>query len=204
MMDIHIQEKRLMMMIEGYHKSECQSLLSSAHEKMAKKLQKAFHKARVMVHASIVSERKRTRELIHIAQAGLETKRRKHSIQADAMILEIGFKCIKQQLLNSWHNSNSRQLWINTALQAALKNLPAGDWQLHHPIDWSTEECQRVIEMTRLHSINVFFQVNAEIRSGIRIEAATTILDMTEQGLLVDKQRLESRLLALFYQVSQS
>jgi len=204
MMDMHIQEKRLMMMIEDYQKRECQSLLSSAHEKMAIKLQKALYKAREIVHDSIVSERKRTRELIHIAQAELETKRRKHSIQADAMILELGFKCIKQQLLNSWHNSNSRQLWINNALEAALNNLPSGNWQLYHPTDWSTDESQRVIEMTRLHTINVFFQVSTEIKSGIKIEAATTILDMSEHGLLADKQRLESRFLALFHQVSQS
>jgi len=204
MMDIHIQEKRLMMMIGDYHKRECQSLLSSAHEKMATKLQMALHKAREIVHASIVTERKRTRELIHIAQAELETKRRKHSIQADTMILELGFKSIKQQLLNRWHNSNSRQLWINNAIEAALNNLPSGNWLLYHPTDWSTDESQRVIEMTHLHSINVLFQVNTEIKCGIKIEAETTILDMSEQGLLADKQRLESRFLALFHQVSQS
>jgi len=58
--------------------------------------------------------------------------------------------------------------------------------------------------MPCLHAVKLFFQANKAIKSGIRIEVESTVLDMTDQGLLTDKHRLESRLLALFHQVVSS
>jgi len=201
-MDIKQQEQRLTQMIENYRNSECQSLLSSTNKKVSYRLKKAFHKARADVHTTIVTEKQRVKERIHRAQAELETKRRKQSIQADTLILELGFKNIKQQLLNSWQNDSSRQNWINSAVESALKSLPYGDWYLHHPVDWSDQESRSVIEMTQTYKINVYFRHDTTIDSGIKIEASAAVLDMTEQGLLADQQRLESRFLALFHQVS--
>lgn len=203
-MDFSDQEKRLMMLIEDYSKNECQKLLSSAHDKAAMILHKAFHKSRKNVQATIVTERQRAMERIHAAQAELKTQRRIHARQGDAMVLELGRKRIKQQLLNNWNNHNSRQIWISNALQSALKCLSQGDWYIHYPNDWSNEDNQQVSDFTRFHSINPFFQPDTEIICGIKIEVSSTVLDMTDQGLLADKHRLDSRLLALFQQVSSS
>jgi hypothetical protein len=201
-MDISKQEKRLMLLIEDYRENECQKLLSSAHKKVALILQKAFHKAREYVHTTIVSERQRSSERIHLAQAELETHKRKHERLADAMVLELGRERIKQQLLKSWHDNHSRQLWISNAFLSALKYLPHGNWQIHHPVGWSIEESQQVIEMPNMQKVKLFFQSDTKISCGIKIEVASTVLDMTAQGLLADEHRLESKLLALYYQVS--
>ncbi|MCP3848792.1 MAG: hypothetical protein GY694_00935 [Gammaproteobacteria bacterium] len=203
-MDFSDQEQYLMMLIEDYCKNECQELLSSANNKAEMISHKAFHKSRKNVQAIIVTERQRAKECIQAAQAELKTQKRKHARQADALVLELGRKRIKQQLLNNWNAVNSRQIWISNALQTALKCLSQGDWYIHYPNDWSTEDSQQVSDFTKLHSVNPFFQPNTEITCGIKIEASSTLLDMTDQGLLADKHRLDSRLLALFQQVSSS
>lgn len=193
-----------MTLIEHYRSNECQQLLTAAHEKTSMLLHKAFHKAREYVHETIVSERQRSAEHIHVAQAELKTQKRKHTQQADAMILKLGRQAIRQQLLTNWHNNSTRQIWLKNAVNSALKHLPHGDWWIHHPLDWSDEESQLAIDITHLHKVQLFFQPDAAIKSGIRIEAAATVLDMTDQGLLADEQRLQARLLALFHQVSSS
>jgi len=203
-MTISTQEKSLMLLVEDYHKNECQKLLSSAHDKVTMMLHKAFHKAREYVHETIESERQRSTDRIQAAQSELQTQQRKHSRQADTMILELGRKRIKQQLLHHWQSSSSRQIWISKAINSALKCLPQGHWQVHHPVDWSNDETQIVMDMTQLHSIELYFQSNTTIKSGLKIEVASTVLDMTDHGLLADEYRLESRLLALFHQVYSS
>lgn len=201
-MDSSHQEKRFLQLIEDYQKKECHKVLLSADAKVSNLLRKAFHKAREYVHTTIIAERQRSAERIHAAQAELRTQKRQHMRKADEMILKLGRKRIKQQLLNDWQNSSNRQIWISKAIHSALERLPHEDWQIHHPLDWLSDESQKVIEMTRLHRVNLFFYPDAAIKSGIKITVAATVLDMTEQGILADKRHLESRLLALFYQVS--
>ena len=75
--------------------------------------------------------------------------------------------------------------------------LPAIDWLIEHNDIWTNAEQKQWAEYTKQQSERTIkFQVLENVKAGIRITGGGAVVDGTLEGLLNDRVRVESEILA--------
>jgi len=198
-MKLEERERALLQLVEDWREQECRGLIAEAEQRAAEIRCRAYAREREALHQQVAGERGRARALIQAARAERATRERRRSEQGDALVIAAAWPRLRERLLVRWQDSATRADWIAGGLEQALARLPRHDWVVRHPPDWPEDEgldLAREIERRTGHAARL--EADAHLVAGLVIAGSGAALDMSLDGLLRDRARLEARLLALW------
>ncbi|MGE5155862.1 MAG: hypothetical protein ACM3ST_17870 [Bdellovibrio bacteriovorus] len=204
-MNLDEREQGLLRLVEAYWESECRSLFEAARQEAAELIGRTYQQERARLHQRVLAERAGARERIQAARAERDTRERAGRERANARILAVAWPRIETALAARWHDSEGRQAWVQGVLEQARQLLPHGVWTLRHAPDWPEHEWQALGSLLAAQiGSEPRFVADGAISAGLAIEGAGAVLDGSLEGLLKDRTRIESRLLALLQEVPRS
>jgi hypothetical protein len=165
-------------------------------------LRRAWRRERAHLHTSVEAERTRARALIQAARAERATRERTSGDRRNARLLALAWPRLRALLQARWQDPEGREAWVAQALSTALESLPAGQWTVRHAPDWlapeAAEPCIALAELlAKQEAPAPRFTPDQELAAGLIVECGAARLDASLDGLLLDRPRLEARLLAL-------
>lgn len=193
------REQQLIALVETYQVEESRRLLEEAQQTARALLGDAYRGARRNLHQRVLAERQRARLRIEAAQAELATRERRAIEHLQSQLLEAAWPRLRSLLLERWQSRQGREAWVEGVARDALTRLPLKGWLITHPPELEGKEQERlrtwlVPQLTEPPG----FAVDARLVAGVRILTGGAVLDGSLGGLLMDRRRLEARLLGLF------
>ena len=196
-MNIDEREQGLLKLVADYREQECRRILGEAEARASALRQQAFARQRVELHQRIVAERSRAQSLIQAAEAERATRARRRSEQRDAVLVKAAWPLLREALQGRWEAPDSRQRWVTLAFAEAQRRLPTGGWQVRHAASWPEADRAATARQLEARGEPARFCADADIAAGVIIVAGGAELDMSLDGLLRDRSRLEARIIAL-------
>jgi len=197
-MNIEEREQGLLRLVDDYRDQECRRILGEAQARAREVRGQAFARERAALHQRITAERARARGLIQAAEAERATRERRRSEQLDAALVDAVWPGLVAELEARWRNAETRRDWVGHALDEALRRLARGDWLVRHAPGWPEEDRAEADQRLRQQAdVTARFSADGSIAAGLIVSASGAALDMSLEGLLRDRARVESRLLAL-------
>lgn len=198
-MNVEERERMLLKLVEEWREQECRKIIAEAEAKAAELRQQAFSRERAALHQRVVAERSRARSLIQAARAERMTRERRRSEHGDALVIGEAWPRLRARLAERWSDAEGRSRWVAGALQQALERLPHQGWIIHHPPDWvSAEQSRLATEVDTRTGYAPTLEADDSLDAGLVIGASGALLDMSLDGLLRDRARIDARLLALW------
>ena len=198
---VHAQVERLLDVVHAYQQQQCDKIVTQANKEAKQIIDRAYREARLRLHQEILESRDRMQGEILAANAKSHTLRKKYQHEADRRYLDRAWDLLKAKLLERWHNKEQRQRWVQKHLVEALRLLLGTEWLVEHPNSWTVHEQQQFYTQARQKcEVVVNFAESPDIAAGIRICANGATIDGSLQGLLADRSRIESELLAQYHQ----
>lgn len=193
------REQALLRLIAEYRERDCRRLLEDARRRAAEMRRQTYARERAALHERVRAERSRAEGLIQAARAERATRARRHSEQTDRDVLAQALPALREALRARWREDDSRVAWVRGAFARALALLPRGDWGLRHAPDWpARERAELLTELEQALGAAPGSQSDASISAGLVIRAGGASLDVSLEGLLADRARIEARALALW------
>ncbi len=204
-MNLEERERGLLKLVEEYRDGECRSLLEAARTEAADLVRQAYRRERARLHERVVAERAGARARINAARAERDTRERAGGERADARLLAAAWPRLRETLMERWRDPSQRRAWVASVLAQAERVLPAGTWTLRHAPDGPASDWQALARdlTARLH-IEPRLVADGAIAAGVTVECGGAILDGSLEGLLKDRTRIESRLLAILSSGAQT
>ena len=167
----------------GLHARE---ILKQAHARV---------RARLRRHISMLREKYRVS--ISAAHARKETLIRQQQQKADKACLDAAWPALREAMLALWKDPESRLKWIDAAIDSASSTLLEADWRVEYPVDFTEQEAGLLQQMftDRLQK-TPGLTASRDIEAGIRLVSHGTVVDATLEGLLQQKQTIESFLIS--------
>lgn len=188
----------LIALVRDYQASECREILEAARVEARRQVADAYRRERARLHARVISERSDARARIQAVRAERDTRIRASGERANARLLELAWPLLSSALETRWRAPTTRRLWIGSAIEQARAALPPGHWTIRHPPDWpATERGELSSLIHRDLGASPTFLADDALSGGLVIEGQGVSLDVSLEGLLHDRRRLEARLLAL-------
>jgi hypothetical protein len=198
-MKLEERERALLKLVEDWRDQECRKIIAEAEGRAAEVRRRAFARERDGLHQRVVAERGRARALIQAARAERTTRERRRSEQGDALVIAAAWPRLRQRLHARWDDAGTRADWVASALDQALERLPRRDWVVRHPPGWPGDERLRLArEIERRTGHGPTLEAESDIAAGLVIAGSGAVLDMSLDGLLRDRARIDARLLALW------
>jgi hypothetical protein len=195
--NIDEREQGLLKLVADYREQECRRILGEAEARARTLRRQAFARQRVALHQRIIAERSRAQSLIQAAEAERATRVRRRSEQRDAALMSAAWPLLRQALQDRWDAPDSRQRWVALAFSEAQHRLPHGGWVVRHPRSWPEAERAATARQLEAEGEPPRFRGDDDIAAGVIITAGGAELDMSLDGLLRDRARLEARIIAL-------
>lgn len=197
-MNLEERRKGLLELVVEYREQECRRILDAALQEAAEHRKQSFRKERAQLHNRVVAERSRARARIQAARAERATKERWSNERTSLELLDLAWPLLRERLLARWQVPEQRRRWAASSLHQALDLLPPGSWTVRHAPEWRDAEWREIAaELTERLGRTPRFQSEGGIEAGLIVECRGAILDASLKGLLQDRARVESRLLAL-------
>jgi vacuolar-type H+-ATPase subunit H len=194
---IDAQMQRLLDIVKTYQQEQCEVLMSEARQQSRGVIRQAYQLARKNIHEDIQATRQHIRDTMAAARAKQHTLMMQQRHTAASSFLEQCWDALQGSLLARWQQPQYRREWAAKILSTAAAVVPAGDWQVEHPEDWSDQEQQQLGEQARaLPGVQLQFNSVPGLAAGIRISADGAIVDGSLPGLLADRTAIESLILA--------
>ncbi|NEV61846.1 hypothetical protein [Thiorhodococcus minor] len=185
-------------LIEEYERKECAEILAEAQDEAARQLAEAYRRQRRRLHERVLAERADARARIQAVRAERDTRMRASAERANSRLLALAWPRLESALEARWQDPRTRRIWIGSAIEQARLSLPAGRWTLRHPPTWpATERAEIGARIRRDLGQSPTFLSDGALVCGLIIESQGALLDMSLEGLMRDRGRLEARLLAL-------
>lgn len=195
--DIDTRLQHLLDVVERNRKERCNEVLDKARDQARQLVKQAYHDARKRLHSKVQATREDVRQRLTAAEAQRQTRARLERQNADRALLERAWEPLNEQLLNYWHEADTRRQWIDNLIQQASKNLVGQPWRIEHPADWPEEERTELLaELVKTSGSVPEFSGKTTIKAGLRICAGDACVDGTRCGLLRSRSRIESIMLA--------
>lgn len=203
-MNLEEREQGLLRLVEAYRESECRSLLEAAHQEAASLVARVYRDERARLHQRVLAERSGARERIQAARAERDTRQRASVERASVQILAFAWPRLQQALAARWSDPLERRPWVRGLVDQARRVLPRGVWTLRHAPSWPEPERQALARTLTLElGAEPRLIADDKISAGLAIETAGGVLDGTLEGLLKDRARVEARLLALLWELTE-
>jgi len=191
--------KGLLRMLEEAGERQCDELASKADQKIAGIRRKAFSEARQRVQRAVAQERKRLAQALARVEAEIETAQRQHILKHDAKLVAEGRQLLKQELIARWQHPDARRSWAKALLELSDAVVLGRDWKIDGPSDWPDAERHDVVEIaSQKFGAKVEAKTCDVMPAGLKLTSGGLVVDMSVDGLLADKERTDSALLALY------
>lgn len=194
---VDAQVARLLEVVKDYEQHQCNELLERAHVQSRQIIRHAYRNARLRLHRDIQDSRQKVQQELSAARAKQHTFLMQQKHREDQEFLDKAWDMLAEKLQQRWRDSKQRRLWVQSVIETALNVLPEKRWQVVHPAGWSKAE-QNELRKTIINTNGreVTFTIDKDIHAGIRISADAALVDGTLPGLLADRSRIESEILA--------
>lgn len=191
------QVQRLLDIVQAYQQEQCEALLSEAQRESQGVIRQAYQLARRNMHEDLELTRRHIRDTMAAARAKQHTLMMQQSHTAASSFLEQCWQALQPSLCARWQQPDCRRQWLAKILATATAVLPAADWLIEHPTDFSAQEQQQLREQAQaLADVTPDLRSTPDITAGIRISADGASVDGSLHGLLSDRTALEALLLA--------
>jgi hypothetical protein len=193
------QLSALMKLLEQSRNSHCSDTREQAQLQAAELRQRARKLARERVGKAALEERGRLEHEIRMAQAEVDTLKRKGARARDLALIASGHSMLEDALAERWREREARLGWAETALREAATVLLGREWILEHPADWPADERDRAIALGRESCGAALTAAPVDtLAMGLRIRSGGALVDMSIRGLLANSRAIEGALLAEF------
>jgi len=194
---VDAQVQRLLEVVNEYQQQQCGELLDHAHGQSRKIIRQAFRNARLRVHHDIQDSRQNMRQELAATRAKQHTSLMQQKHRLDQEFLNQVWNSLADKLQARWREPQQRQAWVQSIIQTALKVLQGKIWQVTCPSDWpKTEQDDFLKTVNQSGKREISFNSTTDISAGIRITADAALVDGTVVGLMADRGRIESEILA--------
>ncbi|WP_455366238.1 hypothetical protein [Kaarinaea lacus] len=194
---VDAQVQRLLEIVKEYQQQKCDELLDHAHKRSREIIRQAFHNARLRLHHDIQDSRRNMQDELSATRAKQHTFLMQQKHREDQEFLNQAWNILADKLQERWQDSQLRQLWVQNIILTSLKMLPGENWQVACPADWPRIEQDEFIKaVSGSGKRQISFNSSADIVAGIRVSADAAMVDGTLQGLMADRGRIESDMLA--------
>lgn len=201
---IDAQVLRLLDIVQGYQHQQCDSLLKQAEKESQAIIRQAYQRARRNIHEDIQLTRQHIRDTMAAARARQHTLVMQQRHTAALSFLEQCWVALERSLQDRWQQPQCRREWVAKILSTAVTVMPAGDWQVAHPENWSTQEQGELAGQARaMPGVKLQFNTEPGLVAGIRIIADGASVDGSLAGLLADRTAIEALILATAARVGQ-
>ncbi len=191
------QVQRLLDIVQAYQQEQCEALLSEAQRESQGVIRQAYQLARRNMHEDLELTRRHIRDTMAAARAKQHTLMMQQNHTAASSFLEQCWQALQPSLCARWQQPDCRRQWLAKILATATAVLPAADWLIEHPTDFSAQEQQQLREQAQaLADVTPDLRSTPDITAGIRISADGASVDGSLHGLLSDRTALEALLLA--------
>jgi F0F1-type ATP synthase membrane subunit b/b' len=194
---VDAQVQRLLEIVADYQQQQCSALLDQAQRQSQHIIRQAYRNARLRLHHDIQDRRQQMQQELAAAHAKQHTLLMQQRYRADQEFLNQAWELLAEKLRERWRDPQQRQLWVQSVIAAALKVLPGQQWEIAHPQDWPQAERDNFKKTVNSRSgLQISFNSEPAFTAGIRISADGAVADGTLQGLMADRGRIESEILA--------
>ena len=194
---IDAQVQRLLDIVQAYQQEQSEVLLNEARQQSRGVIRRAYRVARKNIHEELQLTRQHIRDTMAAARAKQHTLMMQQRHTAASSFLEQCWNALEGSLQARWQQPHCRREWVAKILSTAVAVVPAGDWRVEHPEDWSEQEQQQLGEQARaLPGVQLQFSSVSGLPAGIRIIADGAIVDGSPPGLLADRTAIEALILA--------
>ena len=194
---VDAQVQRLLEIVEAYRKEQCDALITQAKLDSRHIIRQAYRDARIRLHQDVQNSREHMRSELSSARAKLHTMMMQQRHQADQRFLEQSWNLLAAKLQARWQQPKQRQAWVQKIVVNAIKMVPGKDWLIEHPKNWAGDEQKQLrIQVNDKYTGRLKFNCVAEITAGIRIVTDGAVIDGSLQGLMADRNGIESIFLA--------
>lgn len=198
---VEAQLQHMLELIDEFRQDQSSSILNEAGKQARAVVKQAYADGRAQLHHNVMKDRNRVREAITSAQAQRDTHIRQQQQQADKSSLQKAWILLENQLIQSWSQTRAQNQWLEMTLNQAANMLPHGNWTIYHPTTWTTAQSNFDQQIEQHISHKPVFKSDSAIKVGIRICHDSACVDATLEGLLHDRSRIESMLLAVIHQL---
>jgi hypothetical protein len=175
----------------------CQQIRDNAFRQASEIVKQAHARSRGRMHRHLVALREKYRVKIASATARNQTLLRQQHQKEDRTILDVAWPRLREAMVALWLQPDSRFNWLDAAIETASGRLREHHWHIEHPPDMSEQDKKRIMHASSLGEATLHhFTVDNKIEAGIRIVAKGTVIDVTLDGLLKQKNMIEARLIA--------
>lgn len=194
---IDAQVHRLLEIVDDYQKQQCEELLVKAKEQAGQVVRNTYRSARKRLRTHIQEDRQQLDQSLAAVRAKRHTFMMQQKHQGSQKFLQDCWKLLSTKLEQRWNNFEYRQQWAKTVVDIALLALPDTEWQIEHVDGWEQSEQKQLMQyLSGQSQINVEFKAVQDINTGLRISAGGAVVDGTLEGLLSDRVRIESEIIA--------
>jgi hypothetical protein len=197
-MNTEERERALLRLVQDERDKACRRILTDAGERTRVIRRDAYRRERAALHERVDAERRRAQGLLRAASAQRATAERRLGEQADARLIAAAWPRLRAQLAERWANAETRGQWVSTALEQARRRLPHAAWIIRHAAGWPESERAQALAVIGQAGIPApALRADGALTAGLVISAGGAVLDMSLEGLVLDRAQVEARLLAL-------
>ncbi|WP_200235568.1 hypothetical protein [Thiohalocapsa halophila] len=197
-MNTEERERALLKLVADERDKACREIRAEAETRARSLIHDAYRRERAALHERIVAERARAEGILRAAAAERATVERRRGEHADAALLAAAWPGLRAQLAERWANAEHRRAWVDTTLEQALERLPEHGWTIRHAGGWPQAEREAALAGLGQAGIEPpALRADGDLEAGLIVAAGGAVLDMSLEGLLRDRARIEARLLAL-------
>jgi vacuolar-type H+-ATPase subunit H len=194
---IDAQVRRLLDIVEGWRTEQCEALVVAAQQEAREVIRQAYRSARKNLHEDIQQTRRQIGDTLAAARAKQHTLMMQQRHRAASGFLELCWSSLAEKLQARWQQPEQRRAWVEKIAATALAVVPARQWLIEHPRDWPVEEQQALATQVEAQSgKRPELAIAPELVAGIRISTDGAIIDGSLDGLLADRNGIESGILA--------
>jgi hypothetical protein len=187
-MTLESRTQALLDLVEADRTRRCAEILERARSQAAAITAQARAAASARVRSAFAEERRRSAWRVTEAQARLATRRRLRKQQLAQQFVAAAKDALPKALGERWQRPQARREWVARAAAEARAALPNVRWRITHA-PGLTEEDRRVV------GGDADYEVDPNMRAGLRIAALGNVVDGSLAGLLADRGEVAARLL---------
>jgi len=186
----------LLARVEQDRERRCREILQAARQQADALRAEAYGQGRRRLHEAVREERHRVEHALDSARAEQETRQRHRRHRRVNAALERVWPMLEQALAERWRTADGRRQWLDGALEEARRFLPRGTWTVHHPRDLEPGEIDAGRAGLEPEQVSLETAPEDGLDTGVRIVCGDAEVDATPRGLLADRERVRSWLLA--------
>jgi vacuolar-type H+-ATPase subunit H len=197
-MNVEARERELLAVVEAYRVEECARLVRAAREEATRLVRQAHREARRRVQRVVSEDRARIRDEVRAAESELATLRRMREQRAALALLEAAWKGLRPALQARWTDPPARAAWVRAVVAQARAHLPAGAWTVSYPPGLAATERETLRKLlVEASGQEPALASVPTLRAGLLLRSGHAMLDGSIDGLLANREWVESRLLGL-------